>query len=115
MRDPKGQILPLGTSVVLPWLHMRMSNPPPAAFQAVLFLIRKAPNTFLSHGGVVGPPSQEALIFQIGKKMGCGKEGPGRGMHFPCFLFGAGLIQQRSPNGKRQSEHALCAGPGASR
>lgn len=116
MRDPKSQILPLGTSLVPPWLHTGVFSPLPAAFQAVLLLTRKAPNTFPSHGGVVGPPSQEALIFQIGKKkMGCGKEGPGRGMHFPCFLFGAGLIQQRSPNGKRQSEHALCAGPGASR
>lgn len=59
MRDPKGQILPLGPSVVLPWLHTGMFNPPPAAFQAVLFLIRKAPNTFLSHGGVVGPPARK--------------------------------------------------------
>lgn len=116
MKDPKGQILPLGTSLVLPWLNMGMFNPLPAAFQAVLLFTRKASNTFPSYSGVCGPPSQEALIFQIGKKkkMGCRKEGPERGMHFPCFLFGAGLIQQRSPNGKRQSEHALCAGPGAS-
>lgn len=63
-----------------------------------------------------GPPQPGSTDFpNWKKKMGCGKEGPGRGMHFPCFLFGAGLIQQRSPNGKRQSEHALCAGPGASR
>lgn len=110
-----GQILPLGTSLVLPWLHTGMSNPLPAAFQAVLLLTRKAPNTFPSHGGVVGPQPGSTDFPNWKKKKGCGKEGPGMGMHFPCFLFGAGLIQQRSPNGKRQSEHVLCAGPGASR
>ncbi|KAK4807904.1 hypothetical protein QYF61_011769, partial [Mycteria americana] len=40
--------------------------------------------------------------------------GAGEGDAFSLFSFGAGLIQQRSPNGKRQSEHALCTGLGAS-
>lgn len=87
MRDPKSQILPLGTSLVPPWLHTGVFSPLLAAFQAVLLLTRKAPNTFPSHGGVVGPPSQEALIFQIGKKNGMREGGAREGDAFSLFSF----------------------------
>lgn len=79
----------VGTSLVPPWLHTGVFSPLPAAFQAVLLLTRKAPNTFPSHGGVVGPPSQEALIFQIGKKKwDAGRRGQGGGCIFLVFFLG---------------------------
>lgn len=75
--------------MVPPWLCTGMFNPLPAAFQALLLLTRKAPNTFPSHGGVVGRPSQEALIFQIGKKKknGMWEGGASEGDAFSLFSF----------------------------
>lgn len=88
MRDPKGQILPLGTSLVLPWLHTGMFNPLPAAFQAVLLLTRKAPNTFPSHGGVVGPQPGSTDFPNWKKKWDAGRRGQGWGCIFLVFFLG---------------------------
>lgn len=115
VRDPEGQILPSGTGLLPPWPHVGVLGPSCCCFSSRADPCRRAPDTSPSPRGVVGPPSQEALIFRTGEKKKRGMREGGDGDALSLFSFGAGLIQQRSPNGKRQSEHALCTGLGASR
>lgn len=78
---------------MLLWPGTGMLGPLPAIFQAVPLPAGMAPATSPSHREGCGPPQPGSTDFpnwgkKKKKKNGCGKEGPGRGMHFPCFLLG---------------------------